>query len=139
MVEPTEETTGGGGNAHRPGIVTNGIYHNGGGYSDSPKLDLTRGKEMELFRRAVAQGWPIKEEDMKFYYQSLKAAAGLAIQAADAREIRGCVRTFVDIVGQVQSEEHHQDKTGRLDRGEATEIVVNYTSKDSGRFAEDFA
>jgi len=103
------------------------------------EIDLTRGKDREHLRRAIARGWPVSEEDMLWYYSALKGATGIAIKEQNAREIRGCVRTFVDIVGQVQTQDNHDEKTGRLDQGQPTEIVVNYTQKDSSRFADDSA
>jgi hypothetical protein len=69
-------------------------------------VDLTRGKDREYLRRAIANGWGITPDKMKLYAEALEEALDHAKAMKDPREIRGCVDTAVKMVSQIQADEH---------------------------------
>ncbi len=72
----------------------------------SVTLDMTKGKDREYVRTAVASGWGVTAADLKTYKQGLDEAISLARTAKDSREINSCVKTMAVIVGQMQADEH---------------------------------
>lgn len=130
-------TNGHNGNGHLNGKKKPRQPGKGEGTPATPTLDMNNVKDVKTLRRAVVHGWPVKPEDMAYYYDRLKDA----IAAADnPRDITNCVKTYTTIIGQVQVQEHHDIKNARIDEGQGTELVVTYAkSKDNARFDADYA
>lgn len=123
-------TNGHNGNGHLNGNgkpKRNGRGRGEGAAKPSEKpLDMTDGRDRQVLRSAVARGWPVTTEDMKFYYEKLRDAV---TASEDARELTSCVKVFTTIVSQIQTQEHHEDKNQRLDDGKPTEIVIRHVDR----------
>lgn len=90
-------------------------------------LDMTDERDRGLARRAFGgnghKRWGVTDADKGDFLKALRVALRYAIEAKDNRGIRGCVDTLVKIEGQIQADEHLDDKNARIDGGRATEAI----------------
>lgn len=68
-------------------------------------IDLTDRGDRALMRRAISQGWQLHGEDLQRAHGMLRKAAGIAEKAGDDRGMRECVKLWLAIAAQVQSDE----------------------------------
>lgn len=96
---------------------------------------MTKGKDREYVRRAIAGGWGVTAEDLATYKAGLDEALQLTRNAKDAREINSCVKTMAVIVGQIQADEHAAIKaeTEKAAGGVTNVLVFNITMAEPPR------
>jgi hypothetical protein len=95
-------------------------------------LDMTDERDRGLVRRqfTAPQGkhrrWPGIDDDTKGQFVSaLRVALRWALERQDHRGVNGCVKTLAMLEGQNQSDEHLEEKYGRVDDGLATDSVAH--------------
>lgn len=85
------------------------------------EIDMADGRDRKLVAAAVAKGWGVKPQQLARYVSALDRALDISEAEGDPRGIVSCVRTMATIVGQVQADEHLQQ---RLDAGQLTDQQV---------------
>lgn len=84
-------------------------------------MNMNTRSDRRTLARAVSAGWQLTDEQVGRYARALDVALGHALKKGDQRAIISCVRTMATIVGQVQADEHLQQ---RLDAGQLTDQQV---------------
>ena len=92
-----------------------------GGQGDTLDPHHTR-EQAGMLRRAISEGWEIEPEQLKRYSRALDHALALAMQAKNAREVRGCVNAMKGITDQIQRDEH-RDEPVKIDHRISVEYV----------------
>ena len=112
-------------------MISNGQHSNGSspdkngglGGDSGTSLDMSRGKDREFVRRALARGWAIDEETAKKIKDGCTDALEWARAEQNVRGMASIANTFVAMNGQDIQVDSEELKYDRIDSGLATERV----------------